>query len=213
MNISFDISPLNPDNVVDYLLTNEHGYEIAYIAYRDDGAPMPKAWTHRIVVKAPESDYYICDKCGFRHASPLIDRCRACGNPLGFSATAAATKEEKPKFGFKQYTKENAKDSLVRIGGRDCLILGTTEAVTPKEPKALHDVILLSFYHTAASENLKHEVLQFCYYCTATGELFEDKLLKELNDTLWRETTQHFFRIVPKWNVVKISEIYQKRSV
>ena len=74
-------------------------------------------------------------------------------------------------------------------------------------------VILLSFYQLTASENMKHEVLQFCYYCTATGELFEDKLLKELNDTLWRDTTQHFFRIVPKWNVVKISEIYQKRSV
>ena len=212
MDIPYDIGSLDPNCIIRYEIEERNEYTYLYLWHQCPGTPAPESWNFKFVVKKPEGYPFRCDKCGFYNASPLNGRCRACGNLLKLSSTATPTKE-KLKFGFKHYTKENAKDSLVKIGGRDCLILGVTEAGTPKEPNTLHDVVLLSFYQVTASENLKHEVLQFCYYCTSTGELFEDKHLTELNDLLWRETTQHYFRVIPKWNVVKISEIYQNGRV
>ena len=114
------------------------------------------------------------------------------------------------------FEKINAKDKLTSIGGRACLVLGTTEAANDTESPTtkVHRLILLSFYdfyQDAAS--VKYEILQFFYYDSSTGRMFIDKKLNELNKLLWTETIEHNFAIVPQWNVAKICEIYLNRSV
>ena len=36
MVLPFDISPLNPDNVVSFEIADENGYKVAYITYKDE---------------------------------------------------------------------------------------------------------------------------------------------------------------------------------
>ena len=114
---------------------------------------------------------------------------------------------------LRNYEKINCKDKLVNIGGRACLILGTTEAANT-EKNLFHSVILLAFYdfyRNAAS--VKFQILQYCYYDTSTGRMFIGPKLDELNRLLWIETTKHNFAVVPQWNVARICEIYMNRSV
>ena len=213
MILPFDISPLNPGNVVNYDIRNEYGYEVAYLTYKDgQNKVSPNTWNVRLELHCSDMPYK-CSLCGNRYHSPKIAHCRVCGGSIRSTASAEGEKQDKPKLKLRYYEKVNAKDKLVNIGGRACLVLGTTEAVSTESP-LVHDVFLLSFYHFyQSSASVKYNVLQYFYYDTSSGKFFVDKKLNELNEFIWRETTEHNYAIVPQWNVAKICEIYLNRSV
>ena len=107
---------------------------------------------------------------------------------------------------------KNAKDKLLTVGGRTCLVLGTTEAVSPD--KLIDNVLLLftyCFYQKSAS--VKFEIPTYFYYNARTGSMFIDIYLKRLNNLLFEETTTRYYNISPRWNVDKIVEIYMKGEV
>lgn len=213
MNLPFDISPLKPGNVVDVDIRNERGYEVAYLTYKDEQCKCPPVgWNVRLVLHSPDMPYK-CSLCGNRYNSPDVARCRVCGGVVCSTAAAVGEKQDKPKLKLRYYEKINCKDKLVNVGGRACLILGTAEAVNT-DKNSVRDVFLLSFYDFyQSSASVKYNVLQYFYYDTSTGKFFIDKKLNELNELLWKETTEHNYAIVPQWNVAKICEIYMNRSV
>ena len=215
MNLPFDISPLNPGNVVDFTVKDECGCEVCYLTYKDEHCSyVPESWNVRLPLSQADMPYR-CSRCGNRYMSPDVSQCRVCGGVVRSIASAEGETQGKPKFKLRYYERINAKDKLISIGGRACLVLGTAEAARTDRPtEILHDLILLSFYdfyQNAASE--KYLILQYFYYDTSTGQMFIDKKLNELNALLWRETTEHNFAIVPQWNVARICEIYMNRSV
>lgn len=214
MVLPFDISPLNPDNVVSFRIADENGYKVAYITYKDEQFPFtPTDWNVRLVLSKPNLPHESIT-CDSRHKSPDSQR-RECGRADTSIASAEGEKQGKPKLKLRYYEKINAKDKLVSIGGRACLVLGTVEAArTESKTEKFHSLFLLSFYdfyRNAAS--VKFQILQYCYYDTSTGRMFIDPKLDELNRLLWIETTKHNFAVVPQWNVAKICEIYMNRSV
>lgn len=212
MVLPFDISPLNPDNVVSFEIADEDGYKVAYITYKDEECPFtPTDWNVRLVLSRPNLSYR-CSLCGSWYKSPNA-QCRVCGGAVRSIASAEGEKQDKPKLKLRYYEKVNAKDKLVNIGGRACLILGTTEAALADETP-FHSLILLSFYDFYQNTaSVKFNILQYCYYDTSTGRMFVDSKLNELNKLLWTETTKHNFAVVPQWNVARICEIYMNRSV
>lgn len=211
MKIPFNISPLNPDNVIDYYIRNEKGMEVAYITYSEIKAHVPTSWNIRQVLSAPDRPYR-CNVCGHRDIISF-SRCRMCSAVVETSTASAGTGQGKPDLKLAYFPKDNAKDKLVSIGGRACLVLGTVEAVFPDVSPENFQVLLLSFYYFHQTASAKYKVLQFCYYNPGTGQLFVEKDLKKLNDLLWKETTEHNFVIVPEWSVSKIYGIYMNRSV
>lgn len=144
MLLPFDISPLNPDNVVSFEIADEDGYKVAYITYKDEQCPFtPTDWNVRLVLSKPNLSYR-CSLCGSWYKSPCA-QCRVCGGADTSIASAEGEKQGKPKLKLRYYEKINAKDKLVSIGGRACLVLGTVEAANT-EKNLFHSVILLAFY-------------------------------------------------------------------
>ena len=212
--LPFDISPLNSGNVVDYDIRNEHGYEVAYLTYRDEQCTLPPdKWNVRLVLHSSDLPYK-CALCGNRYHSPDVASCRVCGGDIISIASAGSEKKDKPNLKLRYYNKINCKDSLVNVGGRACLLLGTVEAVIT-DKAVFHDVYLLTFYdfYQSPTASAKYNILQFFYYDTSSGSFFIDAKLNELNKLLWNETVEHNYAIVPQWNVAKICEIYLNRSV
>lgn len=215
MNLPFDISPLNPDNVVSYEIADEDGYKVVYIIYKDEQSPfIPKDWNVRLVLSKQDmsQEAKLRDS---RYKSPDTQS-RECAGATRSVASAEGETQGKPKLTLRYYEKINAKDKLVSIGGRACLVLGTAEAAVDTEKLNLHihSYVLFAFYdfyQNAAS--VKFNILQFFYYDTSTGRMFVDSKLNELNKLLWTETTKHNFAVVPEWNVARICEIYMNRSV
>lgn len=214
MNIPFDISALNPDNVVSYYVAEESGFSVAYIKYKEKNSPfIPLVWNVRHIITRPEMPYK-CNLCGNLYTSPNISRCKICGGSVGSAASADEERQDKPKLNFRYFEKINAKDKLIDLCGRSCLILGTTEAVINAQVQSPNKVFLLVFYDFYQnSAPVKFEILQYFYYEPSSGKMFVDPKLNELNKKLWYETVEHNFTIIPKWNVAKISEIYLNRSV
>lgn len=216
MNIPFDISPLNPDNVVSYYVAEESGFSVAYIKYKEKDSPfIPLVWNVRHIITRPEMPYK-CNLCGNLYISPNISRCKICGGSVGVVGSAASADEErqdKPKLNLRYFEKINAKDKLINLCGRSCLVLGTAEAADTQTQvsKSFFLLAFYDFYQNSAS--VKFEVLQYFYYEPSNGKMFVDGKLNELNKILFEEITKHNFSIVPKWNVAKISEIYLNRSV
>ena len=137
-----------------------------------------------------------------------------CGGSIRSAASDVREKQDKPKLKLQHFEKINAKDKLINLCGRSCLVLGTIEAVLNaqmQESKVFYLLTFYDFYQNSAS--VKFEILQYFYYDTSSGKMFVDPKLNELNKKLREETTKHNFTIVPQWNVIKISEIYMNWSV
>ena len=159
MNLPFNISPLNPDNVIDYYIRNENGMEVAYITYSESKMHVPTSWNVRQVLSAPDRPY----------------KCSMCGHEANTSTASAGTGQGKPNLKLAYFPKDNAKDKLVSIGGRACLVLGTVEAVFPDVSPEKSQVLLLSFYYFHQTASAKYKILHFCYYDPGTGQLFVEK--------------------------------------
>ena len=214
MTLPFDISPLNPGNVIDFNVVHENGVEVCYLTYKNEQClSVPEKLNVRLVLSKSEM-LYKCDLCGNRYSSSNVSRCRVCGGGVRSAASDVLEKQNKPKTELRYFEKANAKDKLINLCGRPCLILGTTEAVINAQVHSPNKVFLLVFYDFYQnSAPVKFEILQYFYYEPSSGKMFVDPKLNELNKKLWYETIEHNFSIVPKWNVVKISEIYLNGSV
>ena len=208
MDLPFDISPLDPERVVKYEIEESPDITRLFLWYHDEGAPVPSDWNISFPVKVIE---HFCPHCSHRLNS-RNSRWYWC---LKFPNEPVENKEQTvPYLELQYYPKDNAKDKLVSICGRPCLVLGTTEVAENTDfllkNKKLY---VLSFYFLYEATSAKYNILQFCLYETETGKLFETPELKKLNDLLWQETTLHNFRIAPEWSVSKIYEIFMSRSV
>ena len=209
--LPFDISPLNPDNVVSYRLAEESGRKVAYVIYKDPQCQVvPDTWNLRVVLYEPKE--VLSGSFSSATSSHLPEKPSAA--PQKESPDSADREHDMPKnVKFRYYVKQNAKDKLITVNGRACLVLGTAEAVTP-ESDSIHGVYLLftyDFYQKSAS--VKFDIPTYFYYDTSTGKCFVDSYLTKLNEALFKKTTKHFFNISPRWNVFEICEIYMKGKV
>ena len=210
MNIPFDISPLNPDNVHHYEIQERNGIKFLCLWFDSSIEVTSSNWTCKIPLNLQELSF-VCPHCS--HVTRLKPkRCLWCLNDP--DEAPASSSDNKPYLIPCLYSKDNCKDKLINIGGRACLVLGTTEAATIKNdslsPKKYY---LLSFYAPFKVASVNYDVLQYCYYDSSTGQMFENADLKKLNDYIFNQTTQHYFKFAPPWSYSKIYEIFISRRV
>ena len=207
MNIPYDISPLDPEKVVKYEIEEVGDVTRLNLWFQDGGVPTPTNWSVSIPIKVTE---HYCPHCSHRLSS-RNSRCYSCmklpSDPVEKNAPSDLI------LTLIDYPKDNAKDKLVSIGGRSCLVLGTVEAAENTDFFLKNKLFLLSFYLLSEAASTKYNVLQYCLYDSETGKMYETPELKKLNDLLWTETTLHNFRVDPEWSISKIYDIFVKRSV
>ena len=199
---SFDISPLKIENVVSYSIKLEDGNDVAYITYCD-GSYGPLSWNVRLVLQKNTSFNYL----------DLPSRSVSPSNTV--NSTFGLSSEGETFFisSLKLLKNNNAKDNLVYLSGRECLVLGTVEADSPDALSPDLPCYLLYTYDFYQSASMKYSIPTFFYYSSFSGRMFLDPYLSKLNKILFIQSTEHYFFISPKWDISKISEIYKKGGV